>query len=286
MPITEKVFVKASKDDCFKAVVQDPEHGKKILEGILSQALKKDVKIVEFVNNELPKRVINEHKKSVDLVALIDGGFINIEVNTNDYTEAKRIRNFNYITSFYSQRIRKKEKYDIYSKFIQINLNYGETDRSYVFKTFYVQSDDHEKYVENFEIVEINVDNLRIACYNQEEREEDYRYILMVDLDKEELKFFYPDDELKKEFEYVLMKVNNEFNWLTPDEDDLLLRNTEKEISFRNGIEQGSDEKTINVIKNAINQSISIETIATLVNLSIDEVKNIIKEHKLDKLNE
>lgn len=67
---------------------------------------------------------------------------------------------------------------------------------------------------------EINVDNLRIACYNQEVREEDYRYILMVDLDKEELKSFYPNDKLKKEFEYVLMKVNNEFNWLAPDEDD------------------------------------------------------------------
>ena len=281
MSTEEKVFVKASKDDCFKAVVQDPEHGKRILEGILSQALKKDVKIVEFVNNELPKRVVNEHKKSVDLVALIDGVFINIEVNTNDYTEAKRIRNFNYITSFYSQKVRKKEKYDIYSKFIQVNLNYGETDRSYVFKSFYVQSDDHEKYVENFEIVEINVDNLRIACYNQEVREEDYRYILMVDLDKEELKSFYPDDKLKKEFEYVLMKVNNEFNWLAPDEDDLLLRNTEKEISFRNGIEQGSDEEKINVIRNLLSVNSPIETIAIAVGLSTDETKNIIKEHNI-----
>ena len=45
-------------------------------------------------------------------------------------------------------------------------------------------------------------------------------------------------------------------------------------------------EEERNVIKNAINQSISIETIATLVNLSIDEVKNIIKEHNLDKLSE
>ena len=258
----------------------------KILEGILSQALKKDVKIVEFVNNELPKRVVNEHKKSVDVVALLDGGCINIEVNTNDYTEAKRIRNFNYITSFYSQKVRKKEKYDIYSKFIQVNLNYGETDRSYVFKRFYVQSDDHEKYVENFEIVEINVDNLKIACYNQEVREEDYIYILMVDLNENELKSFYPNDELKKEFEYVLMKVNNEFNWLTPDEDDLLLRNTEKEISFKNGIEQGSDEVKINVIKNLLSVNSSIETIAIAVGLSIDEVNTIIKKHKLDKSND
>ena len=133
---------------------------------------------------------------------------------------------------------------------------------------------------------EINVDNLRIACYNQEVREEDYRYILMVDLDKEELKSFYPDDKLKKEFEYVLMKVNNEFNWLTPDEDELLLRNTEKEISFKNGIEQGSDEVKINVIKNLLSVNSSIETIAIAVGLSIDEVNAIIKKHKLDKSND
>ena len=133
---------------------------------------------------------------------------------------------------------------------------------------------------------EINVDNLRIACYNQEVREEDYRYILMVDLDKEELKSFYPNDKLKKEFEYVLMKVNNEFNWLAPDEDDLLLRNTEKEISFRNGIEQGSDEKTINVIKKLLIKHMSIEDIADVVNLSVNEVKNIIEENNLDKTGE
>ena len=84
----------------------------------------------------------------------------------------------------------------------------------------------------------------------------------------------------------MLMKVNNEFNWLTPDEDELLLRNTEKEISFKNGIEQGSDEVKINVIKNAVNQNIPIETISALVNINVDEVNAIIKKHKLDKSND
>ena len=42
------------------------------------------------------------------------------------------------------------------------------------------------------------------------------------------------------------------------------------------------EKNTIDVIINAINQSISIETIATLVNLSVDEVKNIIKEQNLE----
>ena len=84
----------------------------------------------------------------------------------------------------------------------------------------------------------------------------------------------------------MLMKVNNEFNWLTPDEDELLLRNTEKEISFKNGIEQGSDEVKINVIKNLLSVNSSIETIAIAVGLSIDEVNAIIKKHKLDKSND
>ena len=84
----------------------------------------------------------------------------------------------------------------------------------------------------------------------------------------------------------MLMKVNNEFNWLTPDEDELLLRNTEKEISFKNGIEQGSDEVKINVIKNLLSVKSSIETIAIAVGLSIDEVNTIIKKHKLDKSND
>lgn len=84
----------------------------------------------------------------------------------------------------------------------------------------------------------------------------------------------------------MLMKVNNEFNWLAPDEDDLLLHNTEKEISFRNGIEQGSDEKTINVIKKLLIKHMSIEDIADVVNLSVNEVKNIIEENNLDKTGE
>ena len=81
------------------------------------------------------------------------------------------------------------------------------------------------------------------------------------------------------------MKVNEEFNWLTPEEDELLLRNTEKEISYKDGIkkgiEQGSDKKTIDVIKNLIPKNMSLNEIADVVNLSVDEVKNIIKEQKI-----
>ena len=66
--------------------------------------------------------------------------------------------------------------------------------------------------------------------------------------------------------------------------------NTERNINFskglKQGIEQGLDEKTYNVIKNLLSVSSPIETIAIAVGLSTDEVKNIIEEHKLDKTSE
>ena len=84
--------------------------------------------------------------------------------------------------------------------------------------------------------------------------------------------------------------LKNEDFWIDPKEDQEKLINTERSINFskglKQGIEQGSDEKTINVIKSAISEGISTETIAKIVSLSTDEVKNIIEEHKHDKTSE
>ena len=72
--------VKGSDDNCFKWVVASPK-GKEILEGILKQVLKKDVEIIEFVNNELGKSNKNEKNKRTDLIVKIDGIIANVEVN-------------------------------------------------------------------------------------------------------------------------------------------------------------------------------------------------------------
>ena len=60
----------------------------------------------------------------------------------------------------------------------------------------------------------------------------------------------------------------------------------ERKVNFSKGLKQGSNEEKINVIKSAISEGISIETIAKIVNLSIDEVNDIIKKHNLDKTGE
>lgn len=177
-------------------------------------------------------------------------------------------------------------------RYIQINLNYGniqDLNTNAGIVKYYWQTNDLEKLVSNITIIDVNVDNLRIECLNGDKNEYDYRYVFMFDLDKEELEKYYPNDEIKEQFFKLIMLKNEDF-WIDPKEDQEKLINTERSINFskglKQGIEQGSDEKTINVIKSAIFEGISTETIAKIVSLSTDEVKNIIEEHKHDKTSE
>ena len=246
------------------------------------------MEIVDFVNNELTAKKAKERKKTVDIIVKTKNSYINVEVNLNDYTDAKRFRNFIFFSSFYNNLTKRGDKYDSASEYIQINLNYGDTydlNTNSGIRKFYIQTDDLEKFIPNVAIIEVNVENLKKECYNGVRSEYDYRYVFMFDLDKEELEKYYPNDEIKEEFFKLIMLKNEDF-WIDPDEDKAKLLNTERNINFSKGLKQGSDEKTINVIKSAISEGISTETIAKIVNLSIDEVKNIIEENNLDKTGE
>ena len=284
----EKEFVKGSNDQMFKIIVEDPIHGKRILEALISQILNEPVEIVEFINNELTAKKVHEKKKTVDIIAKNKNSYINIEVNLNDYTDAKRTRNLIFFSSFYSNLTKSGDDYDLVNKYIQINLNYGATygiNTNQGIREYYIQTNNLETFTSNVSIIEVNVENLKKECYNNVRSEYDYRYIFMFDLAKEELELYYPDDEIRKEF-FELIMLKNESFWIDPDEDRAKLLNTERKVNFSKGLKQGSNEKTINVIKNLLSVNSPIETIAIAVGLSTDEVKNIIEEHKLDKTSE
>ena len=69
----------------FKGIVEYPIYGKRILEALLTQILGEPVEILEYISSiKNNKHIIVETKNS----------YINIEVNSNDYTAAKRLRNY------------------------------------------------------------------------------------------------------------------------------------------------------------------------------------------------
>ena len=132
--------------------------------------------------------------------------------------------------------------------------------------------------------MEINVDNLKRECSNGIKNEYDYRYVFMFDLDTEKLEKYYPDDNVINVF-LAMSTLNYEDFWIGPDEDKAKLLNTERNINFSKGLKKGSNEEKINVIKNLLSVNSPVETIAVAISLSVDEVKNIIKKHEINKNN-
>ncbi|HIU11143.1 MAG TPA: hypothetical protein IAB65_00435 [Candidatus Onthocola stercorigallinarum] len=96
----------------------------------------------------------------------------------------------------------------------------------------------------------------------------------------------YSSEDVIKEFKKILKKAyfteGAIIRDISEEDEKRMIRNTEKEIAFR----EGKTEVIINVIKNALEKNLPIETIAVAVGLSVDEVKKIIKENNLDKTGE
>ena len=189
--VIEVKLVKTIDKELFKAIVEDSTYGKMILKALIFQILNTPIKKISYINNT--DGIIVETSKS----------YINIMFNSSDYSRTKRMQNFIIFASFYSDMAKMGKKY------IQINLNYGNicdlnTDEGIV--KYYFQTNDLEKLVSNISIIDVNVDNLRTECLNGYRNKYDYRYIFMFDLEKEDLKNFYPNDKLKNAFEYVLLK--------------------------------------------------------------------------------
>ena len=88
LKVEEKKFYNCSNDKVFKRMMQS-KNGKLYLEAILSTILKTSAKIVEFLNVELPGETKDEKEKRVDLLVETENGYVNVEINNNDYDEVK-----------------------------------------------------------------------------------------------------------------------------------------------------------------------------------------------------
>ena len=86
----------------------------------------------------------------------------------------------------------------------------------------------------------------------------------------------YSSEDVIKEFKKILKKA-----YFT--EGAIIRDISEEDEKIMIARQEGKNEVIINVIKNALEKNLPIETIAEAVGLSVDEVKTIIKEQKMDK---
>lgn len=110
----------------------------------------------------------------------------------------------------------------------------------------------------------------------------------MLDLPREELEKLSLGDERVTKFKMELDDINDDlsrYEFITPEKDNMMIENSLKEQFQREGLEQGLEQglekacqEKNNIIRSLYRNGASLELISSSVNMSIEEVKNIIND--------
>ena len=284
--LKEKIFYTAKNDKVFKTILGN-EDNKELLRKFLERILNKEIADITYLKNELTINYPEEKRKTVDLLVKTKNEYIHIELN-NGYNNYLHMRNFCYLANLYSKKTKVGKEYNIEEKFIQINFTYKnmiKNEDKKELRKYYVMDEDNIKFIDNFEIWEYNMDRIMQIWYDNNELEiEKYKHLIMLDSNSIELEKLSKGDELVGEFKKEIEELNeNETytSWLTPEEDAEFILNTEKSISFKEGIIEGKKEgiaegeknKQIEIAKALlIKNNMTIEEISEITKLSVEEI--------------
>jgi predicted transposase/invertase (TIGR01784 family) len=274
----KNVFYTCKNDRAFKEVFMKEEN-KDLLIALLESILNIKIEELNYLNLEKNVDNINIKKKYFDLHVRTKNENIQIEVNPSvlDYT---RPRNVSYICDTYSHEVLKGDNYNEESKIIQINFTYGlmKSNKYYedvAYRVYKIQDEEGKKYVENFTIYEYNMDYLMKVWYYKNEKEiAKYKYIIMMDLKKEELEKLSKKDRVIDKYMEEVVKVNEnpEFHqYMSWEEDQRKIKNS-LEKQYR---EEGAHLAKLEDAKKMKEDGLDIKTISKYTSLTIEEIEKL-----------
>ena len=278
-------FYTAKYDRVFKTIFCN-EDNTVLLKGLLSRILKKNIEIIEFLRSELPVVSTVDKVKTVDLLVKADEEYLHIELNCN-YADYLHTRNFIYFTNIYSRKVVRGSEYDYITKFLHIDFTYGLSKDGDDISYYHVMDENKNKYIENFEIIEFNMDKITDYWYNSDRKKvNEYKHLIMLDLDEGNLDKISIGDDFVKEYEKQVTDLNNQEtfqSFMSYEEDQRLIQNTEKKIAYKDGleqgieqgIEQGSQNKQIEIAKNMLKDTKDYQLISKYTGLSIEDIKKL-----------
>ena len=283
--ITEKdneAFLTAKIDRLFKTVFVNSEDTR-FMNAILSEALEEPVEVVQFYPNDLPVRDKNEKVKVIDvLLKAKNNRMILVEVNTN-FSLSVRVRNLCFFTSFFSQNVKRPNRYDTDTEFVHIDFYMGGKNGK-LKTTYQLMNESGDTYVSNFKIVAINLESIKKKWYDKNiSGDKDNIHLVMLTANEAELNELSKQDELVKEFEdrmYILNHDGTFTRTISEEEDQRLLLNTIKEEGYKEGRlegeiageKKGETERNIAIAKNMLNKNYAIPEIIDLTGLTEKEI--------------
>ena len=276
-----KKFYKGKVDRVFKSIFAN-EDDPSLLQEFLSRLLDKKIEIIHFLKNEQPIVSVNDKTKTVDLLVKIDNEYTHLEVNTSSNLLI-RTRNFNYFTNIYSRKTTRGQIYDFKTKFLHIDLNYNMPINSDFKYSYFIQTLNGDKYIDNFKIMVFNMDKYMKYWYtNDSENIDKYKHLIMLDLEESDLKKLSIGDDFVKEFEDKITNLNNQEtfqSFMSYEDDQRLLNNSYKAMAYEEGMEKGTKigikQNKIETAKNMLELDIEIDKIIKVTGLSLSEINDL-----------
>ena len=278
-------FYTCRSDRAFKEVFMR-EDSKDILSKVLESVLKVKIEYIKFLNLERNVDNINVRRKYFDMFLDTNIGKIQVEVNA-DYDISKKIRNTAYICDTYSHLTLKGEKYTDDILVIQINLSYENVKDKYINKIM-IRDDDNDSYIKNFIIYDINMAKCKKLWYTKDKSFNEYKYIMMLDLEEEELEDLSKKDKVVSKYMKTLEEVNKdpEFReYMSAEEDARKMENSHLDEARNEGLVKGRsegltlgrNESKIEIARNLLNNNVDLSIIINSTGLSEEEIKKLTK---------
>lgn len=286
-------FITAKTDRVFKAILGD-EDNKDLLREFLERIFKTKVEVLEFLQPELTVQTIEERTKTVDLLVKMNDKFVHIELNSQNQKYLHN-RNFIFFTSIFNKKTKRGKEYDLKTEYIHIDFTYGLKKDDDEVREYYVMDKKGNKYIENIKIIEYNMD--KITKYfesNNEKKIEEYKHLIMLDLDKSNLRKLSKGDDFIMKFDKELEELNERETYepaMTWEEDFELRLNTEKREVREQVTEEVTKEVTekvtkevtkevtkqekTNIAKNMLSKNMEINLISEITGLSVEEIEKL-----------
>lgn len=200
-------------------------------------------------------------------------------------------RNFIFFSSIFNKKTKRGEQYDTTTEFIHIDFTYGLNKNEEEKREYYVMDEKNKKYIENLKIIEYNMDKImRYYESNDEKKIKEYGHLIMLDLDKNNLRKLSKGDDFIMKFDKELEELNERETYepaLTYEEDLIYCMNTEKALARKEGreaglkeghaegLKEGSKDKAISIASNLLNENIDISIISKTTGLSVEEIDKL-----------
>ena len=115
---------------------------------------------------------------------------------------------------------------------------------------------------------------IMMLWYNKSNNWEKYKYLIMLDLKEKEIDEYLEGDEIMSEYKSAIKKANTDPRFqafMTPEEEEKLIRNTERYEGEKKGIRKNKLETAKNMLKDKLD----LNLISKYTGLSKSEIEKL-----------